>query len=102
MPPIEPDFTEGPGAGDASPCTRLPGPRQFLPDRRNHASRDALLRRVWAEFEEMRGLQLTFAQARRLFGLRDDICLRVLNTLIRDGLLWVNSEHVYARRATRA
>ena len=65
-------------------------------------SRDALLRRVWAESEKMQGLQLTFAQARRLFGLRDDICLRVLNTLLRDGLLWVNSEGFYARRATRA
>jgi hypothetical protein len=37
------------------------------------------------------------AQARRLFGLREDICVRVLNTAA-----MVNNESVYARRATRA
>lgn len=30
----------------------------------------------------MPGLSLTLAQAKRLFGLRDDICARVLTTLI--------------------
>jgi hypothetical protein len=30
----------------------------------------------------MQGLTLTFAQARRLFGLRDDICGRALNTSV--------------------
>jgi hypothetical protein len=90
------------GVSERSPHTPLPGLRQSLPDRRNHASREALLRCVWAEFEEMQGLKLTLAQARRLFGLREDICVRVLNTLGRDGLLWVNAESVYARRATRA
>jgi len=38
------------------------------------------------------------AQAGRLFGLREDTCVRVLNTLIRDGLLFVTAEGLYARR----
>jgi hypothetical protein len=96
------DVAQGRGLCEPSPQTRLPGRRQSLPDRRNHASRKALLRRVRAEFDEMQGLTLTFAQTRRLFGLRDDICVRVLNTLLRDGVLWVSSEGVYARSATRA
>jgi hypothetical protein len=102
MPAIPLDVSQERGLSEPSPRTRLAGLRQSPPDRRNHASREALLRRVWAEFEEMQGLKLTFAQARRLFGLRDDICLRVLNTLLRDGLLWVNAESLYARRAIRA
>ena len=102
MPANRLEVTRDRGPSDASPRTRVPALGQLLPDRRNHASRDALLRRVWAEFEEMQGLTLTFAQARRLFGLRDDICLRVLNTLLRDGLLCVNAESLYARRASRA
>jgi hypothetical protein len=49
--------------------------------------------------KEMQGLKLTFAQARRLFGLRDDICLLVLNTLLRDDLLWVNAESAYGKQS---
>jgi hypothetical protein len=96
------DVAQERGLFEPSPPTRLPALRQSLPERRNHASREALLRRVRAEFDEMPGLTLTFAQTRRLFGLRDDICVRMLNTLLRDGVLWVRSEGVYARRATRA
>lgn len=57
------------------------------PDRRNDASRQLLLGRVRGEFLEMRGLKLTAAQARRLFNLREDICSRVLDTLVSDGVL---------------
>ncbi len=57
------------------------------PDRRNEASRQRLLGRVRGEFLEMRGLTLTLAQARRLFNLREDICTRVLSTLVSDGVL---------------
>ena len=56
-------------------------------DRRNHDSRKCLLRRVRAEFDEMPCLQLTLAQAQRLFGLRADICERVLNELVAAGHL---------------
>jgi hypothetical protein len=56
-------------------------------ERRNHASRDALLVRVCAEFEEMPGLRLTPPQVQRLFGLRPDVCQRVLAALVHDGML---------------
>ena len=99
MPAIPVDVTQRRDALEASPPpTWLPGLRQSLPDRRNHASRDHLLHRIRAEFEELRGLKLTLPQARRLFTLREDVCLRVLNTLVRDGLLWVTPERLYARR----
>lgn len=57
------------------------------PDRRNHASREQLLDGVRAEFTAMPSLRLTCAQVRRLFGLRVDICERVLTTLVDDGTL---------------
>jgi hypothetical protein len=56
-------------------------------DRRNHASREALLQRVRGEFTEMPCLRLTRGQAQRLFALRPDICERVLATLVRDRTL---------------
>jgi len=52
------------------------------PERRNLASRAQLLRRIEAEFREMPGLRITFPQAQRLFGLRSDVCVRVLATLV--------------------
>jgi hypothetical protein len=61
--------------------------RSSGPDRRNESNRQRLLGRVRSEFLEMRGLTLTMAQARRLFNLRDDICTRVLDTLVRQGVL---------------
>jgi hypothetical protein len=57
-----------------------------------------LLHRVRAEFDELRGLKLTFAQVRRLFGLRDDVCQRVLDTLMREGFLYVGVGELYERR----
>jgi hypothetical protein len=53
-------------------------------ERRHHPSRDALLHRVWGEFAEMPCLRLTMRQAQRLFGLRPDVCERVLATLVRE------------------
>ena len=53
-----------------------------MPDRRDHMSREQLLNRVRAEFEEMPCLRLTRDQAQRLFGLRADVCARLLDTLV--------------------
>ena len=86
--------------GGKAPGARLTGWRPSLPDRRNHASREELLRRVRTEFEELEGLKLTLAQAQRLFGLREDACVRVLNTLVREGLLCVQPDELYMRRQT--
>ena len=67
-------------------------------DRRNQASREGTLARVRAEFEELGGLNLTVPQAERLFGFRDDICVRVLNALVREGLLCRTPNNRYLRR----
>lgn len=64
-------------------------------DRRDAASRDQLLRRVRAEFAEMPCLRLTGAQAQRLFGLRPDICDRVLAALVTDQIIYRDSDDQY-------
>lgn len=43
---------------------------------------EAVARRVLAEFDEMPGLMLTPRQAARLFGLDQDQCRRVLDSLV--------------------
>jgi hypothetical protein len=45
----------------------------------------------------MRGLRLTAAQAQRLFGLREDICLRVFNALVDAAILRRDVNKGYAR-----
>ena len=72
--------------------------RSFSPpiqDRRNQRSRDALVTRVVAEFEEMPCLRLTGRQAQRLFDLRADVCQRLLGALLRDGTLACDAEQRY-------
>ena len=43
---------------------------------------EVVARRVLAEFEEMPGLALTPRQATRLFGLDEEVCRIVLDTLV--------------------
>ena len=64
-------------------------------DRRDHASRDQLLCRIRAEFREMPGLRLTKGQAQRLFGIRGDICDRVLAELVETRSLWRDEQGRY-------
>jgi hypothetical protein len=71
--------------------------RYLLPDRRDARSREQLLARVRAEFEEMPCLRLTLAQAVRLFALREDVCARVLATLVNERALWRGLDGQYAR-----
>jgi hypothetical protein len=75
----------------------MPALTSLLPvrDRRDKLSREALLQRVRGEFHEMPCLRLTRGQAQRLFGLRADICQRVLATLLRDGALTCDSDGRY-------
>jgi len=75
----------------------LPSPGR---DRRDPHTRERLQRRVRSEFDEMPGLNLTLAQAVRLFGIREDICIRVLGELIAEGLLHEASRERYARRSS--
>jgi hypothetical protein len=64
-------------------------------DRRDHAARAQLLQRIRAEFAEMPCLRLTRAQAQRLFGLKPDICDRILATLVAERMIFRDSDHQY-------
>jgi hypothetical protein len=97
MAAVIPAATQGRLAPRDSEGPQIARVRRSPPDRRNHLSRQRLLQRVQAEFDDLRGLNLTFAQARRLFGLRDDVCARVLNALMREGLLQLGADDRYAR-----
>jgi DNA-binding IclR family transcriptional regulator len=55
--------------------------------RRDETARQALLHRIFSEFEEMPGMFLTVAQAARLFDLPLDACARMLADLADGGLL---------------
>jgi hypothetical protein len=57
-------------------------------ERRDPAAREALLRRIRREFEEMPCMPLTCAQAQRLFGMKAEVCERVLGSLVLDGTLY--------------
>jgi len=43
---------------------------------------ETIARRVLSEFEEMPGMSLTLRQAARLFGLDQDFCREIMDTLI--------------------
>ncbi|MGH9371879.1 MAG: hypothetical protein ACRD15_10150 [Vicinamibacterales bacterium] len=68
---------------------------RLRPDRRDMASREQLLGRVRAEFAEMPCLRLTRAQAQRLFGLRADICDRVLAALVNEGTIYQDPDQQF-------
>ena len=70
-------------------------PSRRFTERRNDASREQLLARVRAEFQELPSLRLTRGQAQRLFGLRADICDRVLATLVNNQTLCRDHEDRY-------
>jgi hypothetical protein len=48
---------------------------------------EAIVRRIQCEFVEMPGLQLTPAQATRLWGLEREACQAVINALIASAFL---------------
>lgn len=58
-------------------------------------------RQIQSEFEYLPGLKLTFAQARRLFGLDAECCALVLASLLDEGALTLTTDGAYVR-ATRA
>ena len=66
--------------------------------RRNPEWRRMLVRRVRGEFLDMPGMRLTLVQAQRLFGLRVDICERILSELVRDGFLRRTNGMAFTRR----
>lgn len=61
-------------------------------ERRNHDSRERLVRRIREEFREMPCMRLTGAQSARLFGLSQAVCARILSALVSEGTLWIGSD----------
>ncbi len=55
------------------------------------------LRRAKADFLEMPGMQLTYAQARRLWALDAYTCESVLSTLLEDRFLVMTRRETFAR-----
>jgi hypothetical protein len=75
-----------------------PEPLALFPvERRNIMARERLVTRVRAEFGDMPGLSLTVPQARRLFGIPVDACSRILDALVREGLLRQRDDGSYTR-----
>ena len=56
-------------------------------ERRDLASRGALVRRIHSEFLEMPGLRINAAQAQRLWGLEPTVCEIILAALQEEGFL---------------
>jgi hypothetical protein len=64
-------------------------------ERRNVAAREALVRRIHSEFEEMPGLSLTLVQASKLFGVSLDAGSRILLRLTEERRLRLRSDGRY-------
>jgi hypothetical protein len=64
-------------------------------ERRNVAAREALVRRIQSEFEEMPGLSLTPVQASKLFGVSLDAGSRILLRLTEERRLRLRSDGRY-------
>jgi hypothetical protein len=60
-------------------------------------SGEDLLRRVRSEFVEMPGLRLTEPQARRLWGLDQASCSKLLETLVGDRFLFRTRDGAFLR-----
>lgn len=60
-------------------------------------SRDQVVRRIRGEYLEMPGLRLTRAQAQRLWGLDEQTCVQLLNSLTDDRFLLRRDDGTYAR-----
>jgi len=65
-------------------------------------ARDQILHRVRGEYLEMPGLRLTFAQARRLWGLDEQTCAQLLQALTEQEFLRCGPDGTYARLTVRA
>jgi hypothetical protein len=67
-------------------------------ERRDLASREAVVRRIVAEFEDMPGLVLSLKQASRLLGVDEEACARILSILTQSGILHRSTSEYYSRR----
>ena len=67
-------------------------------ERRDFARRDAVVRRIVAEFHDMPGLILSLKQASRFLGVGEAACGRILATLTETGVLRRSATEYYSRR----
>jgi len=66
-----------------------------------HREEHDLCTRVQAEFWEMPGLELTLAQASRLFSIEPSRCERILDALVRAGQLATDGKTFASSRGGR-
>jgi hypothetical protein len=69
-----------------------------IAERRNVLRREALVRRIIAEFDDMPGLKLSLRQTMRLLGVDEGACLRILDALTKTGQIRRDAQHLYVRR----
>jgi hypothetical protein len=70
-------------------------------ERRDLASREAIVRRIVAEFEDMPGLVLSLKQASRFLGVDQAACARILAALTEAGVLRRSATEYYSKRESR-
>lgn len=66
-------------------------------ERRDFARRDAIVRRIVAEFHDMPGMVLSLKQASRFLGVHEAACGRILATLTEAGVLQRSATEYYSR-----
>lgn len=71
-------------------------------ERRHDPPAPAVLNRIRGEFAEMPGLSLTEAQASRLLGVPQELCVRSLRHLVDQGILRLRRDGRYVLRTTAA
>jgi hypothetical protein len=105
----QPTVSGLPAPGFKGPHVPPPGPPlaraaappavALRPDRRGSPEwRLTLIRRVRREYFEMPGMHLTLNQACRLFGLRVDVCERILQDLVGEEFLRIAHDGSFCRR----
>jgi hypothetical protein len=67
-------------------------------ERRNLVKREAVVRRIVAEFHDMPGLVLSVKQASRFLGVDEAACARILASLTQAGILRRSPNEYYSRR----
>ena len=67
-------------------------------ERRDLASREAVVRRIVAEFQDMPGLVLSLKQASRFLGVDQAACARILTALTQAGVLRRSASEYYSKR----
>jgi hypothetical protein len=67
-------------------------------ERRNLVAREAIVKRIVGEFQELPGLVLSLKQASRLLGVDEAACGRILTALTKSGVLRRSANDYYSRR----